>query len=52
MEITKDIINGFDGCKEFMRNHHKNFFLLKDSQFDQSDDLPLNDGLLVYQKLQ
>ena len=46
-----DIVDGFNGCQEFMEIHHKYLFALTDSQFDNSGDLVLDDGLLVYQKL-
>ena len=46
-----DIVDGFNGCQEFMEIHHKQLVSRTDSQFDNSDDLVLNDGLLVYQKL-
>jgi len=46
-----DIVDGFNGCQEFMEIHHEQLFSLTDSQFDNSGDLVLNDGLLVYQKL-
>ena len=46
-----DIVDGFNGCQEFMEIHHKQLFFLTDSQFDNSGDLVLKDGLLVYQKM-
>jgi hypothetical protein len=46
-----NIVDGFNGCQEFMEIHHKQLFFLTDSQFDNSSDFVLNDGLLVYQKL-
>ena len=46
-----DIVDGFNGCQKFMAIHHEQLFSLTDSQFDNSGDLVLNDGLLVYQKL-
>ena len=46
-----EIINGFNGCQEFIKIHQNQFFALIDSQFDQSGDFLFNDGLLTYQKL-
>jgi SAM-dependent methyltransferase len=46
-----DIVDGFDGCREFMEIHHKQLFSQTDSQFDHSGEFLLNDGLLSYQKL-
>ena len=46
-----EIIDGFDGFREFMEIHHKQLFSQIDSQFDHSGDFLLNDGLLSYQKL-
>ena len=46
-----EIINGFNGCQEFIKIHQNQFFSLIDSQFEQSGDFLFNDGLLTYQKL-
>ena len=45
-----DIVDGFDGCREFMEIRHKKSFSLIDSQFDHSGDFLLGDGLLSFQK--
>jgi len=46
-----NIVDGFNGCQEFMEIHHKQLFSLTDPQFDNSGDLVLNHELLFYQKL-
>ena len=46
-----DIVDGFDGCQEFMKIHHKQLFSLTDSQLDNSGDLMFGNGLLLYQKI-
>ena len=45
-----DIVDGFNGFREFMEIHHKQLFSQIDGQFDHSGDFLLNDGLLYYQK--
>ena len=46
-----DIVDGYNGVQKFMETHYGELFSLTDSQFDNSGDLVLNDGLLAYQKL-
>ncbi len=46
-----EIVDGFNGCKEFMKIQHKQLFTLIDSEFDNSGDLMFDNGLLLYQKI-
>ena len=46
-----DIVDGFKGCKKFMEIHCDQLFSLIGSQLDQSGNLVLNDGILVYRKV-
>tara|TARA_B100000780_G_scaffold243698_1_gene187036 strand:+ start:1649 stop:2335 length:687 start_codon:yes stop_codon:yes gene_type:complete len=50
-EYGRDILIGIDGLEAYMSAKHSELFELEDIQYDQSEGLVHDDGLLIYRSL-